>query len=44
MRTELRNIQRRTNVTFIYITHDQNEALSMSDRVGGHVRRKIGTG
>ncbi|WP_457551235.1 ABC transporter ATP-binding protein [Desulfobacula sp.] len=34
MRAELRNIQRRTNVTFIYITHDQTEALTMSDRVG----------
>jgi spermidine/putrescine transport system ATP-binding protein len=34
MRTELRTIQRRTGVTFIYITHDQGEALTMSDRVG----------
>ena len=34
MRTELRKIQRRTGVTFIYITHDQGEALNMSDRVG----------
>lgn len=34
MRAELRNIQRRTGVTFIYITHDQTEALTMSDRVG----------
>lgn len=34
MRTELRAIQERTGVTFIYITHDQNEALAMSDRVG----------
>jgi len=34
MRAELRKIQRRTNVTFIYITHDQTEALTMSDRVG----------
>lgn len=34
MRSELRNIQRRTGVTFIYITHDQTEALTMSDRVG----------
>ena len=33
MRAELRKIQRRTNVTFIYITHDQSEALTMSDRV-----------
>jgi spermidine/putrescine transport system ATP-binding protein len=34
MRAELRSIQKRTNVTFIYITHDQGEALAMSDRVG----------
>lgn len=34
MRTELRNIQRKTGVTFIYITHDQGEALTMSDQVG----------
>jgi spermidine/putrescine transport system ATP-binding protein len=34
MRAELRAIQKRTNVTFIYITHDQSEALAMSDRVG----------
>ncbi len=33
MRAELRSIQRRTGVTFIYITHDQGEALTMSDRV-----------
>ncbi|PZR00182.1 MAG: ABC transporter ATP-binding protein [Cereibacter sphaeroides] len=34
MRAELRAIQKRTQVTFIYITHDQGEALAMSDRVG----------
>ena len=34
MRAELRSIQKRTGVTFIYITHDQGEALAMSDRVG----------
>jgi spermidine/putrescine transport system ATP-binding protein len=33
MRTELKEIQRRTEITFIYITHDQGEALTMSDRV-----------
>jgi spermidine/putrescine transport system ATP-binding protein len=33
MRAELRRIQQRTGVTFIYITHDQGEALTMSDRV-----------
>ena len=33
MRTELRDIQKRVNITFIYITHDQGEALTMSDRI-----------
>ena len=33
MRTELRAIQQRAGITFIYITHDQGEALTMSDRV-----------
>jgi spermidine/putrescine transport system ATP-binding protein len=33
MRSELRAIQKRTGVTFVYITHDQSEALAMSDRV-----------
>ncbi len=33
MRTELRAIQCRVGITFIYITHDQGEALTMSDRV-----------
>jgi spermidine/putrescine transport system ATP-binding protein len=32
MRAELKTIQRETGVTFIYITHDQGEALTMSDR------------
>ncbi|UEM20666.1 ABC transporter ATP-binding protein [Skermanella mucosa] len=34
MRSELREIQKRTGVTFIYITHDQGEAMTMSDRIG----------
>ena len=33
MRAELKAIQRRTGVTFVYITHDQGEAFTMSDRV-----------
>ena len=33
MRTELRAIQKSVGITFIYITHDQGEALTMSDRV-----------
>ncbi|MGD9864524.1 MAG: ABC transporter ATP-binding protein [Pseudodonghicola sp.] len=41
MRAELRSIQQRTGVTFIYITHDQGEALAMSDRVGVMSRGRI---
>ena len=33
MRNELRTIQRMVGITFIYITHDQGEALTMSDRI-----------
>ncbi len=41
MRAELRAIQKRTGVTFIYITHDQGEALTMSDRVAVMSRGRI---
>lgn len=33
MQIELKNLQRKLGITFIYVTHDQSEALSMSDRV-----------
>ena len=33
MQNELKNIQQQTGITFIYVTHDQEEALSMSDTV-----------
>jgi iron(III) transport system ATP-binding protein len=33
MRVELRRLQRQIGVTTIYVTHDQNEALAMSDRI-----------
>ncbi len=33
MRQELKNLQRETGITFIFVTHDQEEALTMSDRV-----------
>jgi putative spermidine/putrescine transport system ATP-binding protein len=33
MQVELKAIQRRVGITFIYVTHDQEEALTMSDRV-----------
>jgi len=31
MRWELRSLQQRLNITFVYVTHDQSEALAMSD-------------
>lgn len=33
MQVELKNIQQQMSITFIYVTHDQEEALSMSDTV-----------
>ena len=33
MQKELRRIQQEVNITFVYVTHDQEEAMSMSDRV-----------
>ncbi len=33
MQIELKGLQRRLGITFVYVTHDQGEALSMSDRV-----------
>jgi len=43
MQNELKNIQHKTGITFIYVTHDQEEALSMSDTVvvmeNGHIQQ-----
>lgn len=33
MQTELKDIQQRVGITFVYVTHDQEEALTMSDRL-----------
>ncbi len=33
MQVELKTLQRQLGITFVYVTHDQGEALSMSDRV-----------
>ena len=33
MRVELKQIQQETGITFIFVTHDQEEALAMSDRI-----------
>src|SRR5438128_3709485 len=43
MQIELKRIQRELGITFIYVTHDQDEALTMSDRVavlaGGRIEQ-----
>ena len=43
MQLELKAIQREVGITFVYVTHDQEEALSMSDRIAvmdaGEVRQ-----
>jgi spermidine/putrescine transport system ATP-binding protein len=33
MQIELKRIQREVGITFVYVTHDQSEALTMSDRL-----------
>jgi len=33
MQSELKNLQRQLGITFVFVTHDQGEALSMADRV-----------
>ncbi|MBQ5825689.1 MAG: ABC transporter ATP-binding protein [Clostridia bacterium] len=46
MQNELKNIQQQMGITFIYVTHDQEEALSMSDTVvvmNNGVIQQIGT-
>jgi spermidine/putrescine transport system ATP-binding protein len=34
MQLELKDLQERVGITFVYVTHDQQEALTMSDRIG----------
>jgi ABC-type Fe3+/spermidine/putrescine transport system ATPase subunit len=34
VRAELKELQRRVGITFLFVTHDQEEALSMADRLG----------
>ncbi|MBQ4258111.1 MAG: ABC transporter ATP-binding protein [Clostridia bacterium] len=46
MQIELKRLQKRLGITFIYITHDQEEALNMSDRIAvmkNGVFQQIGT-
>ena len=43
MQIELQRVQREVGITFVYVTHDQEEALSMSDRIAvlnqGHIEQ-----
>ena len=43
LQLELKSIQEQFGITFVYVTHDQEEALTMSDRIavmsGGHVEQ-----
>ncbi|MBA2718606.1 MAG: ABC transporter ATP-binding protein [Chloroflexi bacterium] len=41
MQIELKSIQQQVGITFIYVTHDQEEALTMSDRLAVFNRGKI---
>ena len=41
MQIELKEIQRRVGLTFIYVTHDQEEALTMSDRLAVFSRGRV---
>jgi iron(III) transport system ATP-binding protein len=46
MRIELKELQRRTGITFVYVTHDQAEALALSDQVAvisGGTLQQFGT-
>jgi iron(III) transport system ATP-binding protein len=46
MRVELKQLQRRTGITFIYVTHDQAEALALSDQIAvihGGMLQQFGT-
>jgi spermidine/putrescine transport system ATP-binding protein len=46
VRAELKQIQRQVGITFLFVTHDQEEALSMSDRLGvmsGGELQQVGT-
>ncbi|MBC2835042.1 ABC transporter ATP-binding protein [Paragemmobacter straminiformis] len=46
LRSEIREIQRELGITTVFVTHDQEEALSMSDRVvvmNGGIAEQVGT-
>ncbi len=46
MQLELKHLQERTGTTFVYVTHDQEEAMTMSDRIAvmrGGIVEQLGT-
>lgn len=46
MQVELKHLQKRLGITFVYVTHDQEESLTMSDRIAvmnGGVVEQLGT-
>lgn len=46
MQMELKRLQKKLGITFIYVTHDQEEALTMSDRIAimnGGILEQVGT-
>ena len=44
MRAELTELHRRLGATMIYVTHDQSEAMTMSDRVAVMLARRAAAG
>lgn len=46
MQSELKHLQKKLGITFVFVTHDQEEALTMSDRIAvmnGGILEQIGT-
>jgi iron(III) transport system ATP-binding protein len=46
MRVEIRDLQQRLGITSLYVTHDQEEAMSISDRIvvmNGGIVEQVGT-
>ena len=41
LQIELKQIQREVGITFVYVTHDQEEALTMSDRIAVMNRGRV---
>ncbi len=41
MQVELKNIQKQVGITFVFVTHDQEEALTMSDRIAVFSEGKV---